>query len=52
MKAVVLGSGTWGTGFARLLFDRHYQVTLATHHAEDARAIEAKWGAALKGKKG
>jgi glycerol-3-phosphate dehydrogenase (NAD(P)+) len=39
VRAVVLGSGTWGTGFARLLADRHYEVTLATHHAEDARAI-------------
>lgn len=39
MRAVVLGGGTWGTGFARLLADRGYEVTLATHHAEDARAI-------------
>ena len=39
MRAVVLGGGTWGTGFARLLADRGYEVTLATHRAEDARAI-------------
>jgi glycerol-3-phosphate dehydrogenase (NAD(P)+) len=36
---VVLGGGTWGTGFSRLLADRGFDVTLATHHAEDARAI-------------
>jgi glycerol-3-phosphate dehydrogenase (NAD(P)+) len=35
----VIGGGTWGTGFARLLADRGHEVTLATHHAEDARAI-------------
>ncbi|MBV8395628.1 MAG: NAD(P)-binding domain-containing protein, partial [Actinobacteria bacterium] len=39
MKAVVLGSGTWGTGFARLLADRDVEVTLASHRADDARAI-------------
>ena len=39
MKAVVLGGGTWGTGFARLLADRGYEVTLATHNADDAHAI-------------
>ena len=39
MKAVVLGAGTWGTGFSRVLADRGYDVTLATHKAEDARAI-------------
>ena len=39
MKAVVLGGGTWGTGFSRLLADRGYEVTLATQRAEDARAI-------------
>jgi len=41
VKAVVLGSGTWGTGFSRLLADRGVQVTLASHDAEDARAIAA-----------
>jgi glycerol-3-phosphate dehydrogenase (NAD(P)+) len=39
VKAVVLGSGTWGTGFSRLLADRGFEVTLASHRAEDARAI-------------
>jgi glycerol-3-phosphate dehydrogenase (NAD(P)+) len=41
VRAVVLGGGTWGTGFSRLLADRGYEVTIATHHAEDARAIAA-----------
>jgi glycerol-3-phosphate dehydrogenase (NAD(P)+) len=39
VKAVVLGSGTWGTGFSRLLADRGVEVTLASHCADDARAI-------------
>jgi glycerol-3-phosphate dehydrogenase (NAD(P)+) len=39
VKAVVVGGGTWGTGFARLLADRGYSVSLATRSAEDARAI-------------
>jgi glycerol-3-phosphate dehydrogenase (NAD(P)+) len=39
VKAVVIGGGSWGTSFSRLLADRGYDVTLATHHAEDARAI-------------
>ncbi len=39
MRAVVLGGGTWGTGFSRLLADRGYEVTLAVRDAEDARAI-------------
>ena len=37
VKAVVVGGGSWGTGFSRLLADRGYEVTLATHSAEDAR---------------
>src|SRR5581483_2893538 len=41
MNAVVLGSGTWGTGFARLLADRGVDVTLASRSADDARAIAA-----------
>jgi glycerol-3-phosphate dehydrogenase (NAD(P)+) len=39
MKVVVLGSGTWGTGFSRLLADRGYEVTLASRSPDDARAI-------------
>ena len=39
MRAVVVGGGTWGTGFARLLADRAFDVTLAVRDAEVARAI-------------
>jgi len=39
VKAVVVGGGTWGTGFSRLLADRGFDVTLATRRAEDAEAI-------------
>jgi glycerol-3-phosphate dehydrogenase (NAD(P)+) len=39
VKALVVGSGSWGTAFARLLADRGHAVTLATHRAEDACAI-------------
>jgi glycerol-3-phosphate dehydrogenase (NAD(P)+) len=39
VRAVVVGAGTWGTGFSRLLADRGYSVTLATHSPDDARAI-------------
>jgi glycerol-3-phosphate dehydrogenase (NAD(P)+) len=39
MRAVVVGGGTWGTGFAYLLADRGHTVTLATRHAEDVSAI-------------
>jgi glycerol-3-phosphate dehydrogenase (NAD(P)+) len=35
----VVGGGTWGTGFARLLADRGHAVTLATRSVDDARAI-------------
>ncbi len=42
--AVVVGGGSWGTGFSRLLADRKFEVTLATHHPEDAAAIrETGW---------
>jgi glycerol-3-phosphate dehydrogenase (NAD(P)+) len=41
VKAVVVGGGSWGTGFSRLLAERGFDVTLATHHAEDAEAIRA-----------
>jgi glycerol-3-phosphate dehydrogenase (NAD(P)+) len=37
--AVVVGGGSWGTGFSRLLADRGFTVVLATHRAEDAAAI-------------
>ena len=39
MRAVVLGGGTWGTSFSRLLVDRGFDVTLAVRDAEVARAI-------------
>ncbi|HEY3921288.1 MAG TPA: NAD(P)H-dependent glycerol-3-phosphate dehydrogenase [Gaiellaceae bacterium] len=39
MKAVVVGGGTWGTGFARLLADHGFDVTLAVRDPEVARAI-------------
>lgn len=39
MRAVVVGGGSWGTGFARLLADRGVEVTLATRRAADAEAI-------------
>jgi glycerol-3-phosphate dehydrogenase (NAD(P)+) len=37
--AVVVGGGSWGTGFSRFLSDHGLDVTIATHHAEDAAAI-------------
>ena len=40
-SALVVGGGSWGTGFSRLLADRGFAVTLATHHADDAAAIRA-----------
>ena len=37
MRAVVVGGGTWGTGFARLLADRSFDVTLAVRDAAVAQ---------------
>src|ERR687887_524631 len=39
MKAVVVGGGTWGTAFARLLADRGHESTLACRDPEQVRAI-------------
>jgi glycerol-3-phosphate dehydrogenase (NAD(P)+) len=39
MNAVVVGAGSWGTAFARLLADRGHAVTLAARDAEHAHAI-------------
>jgi glycerol-3-phosphate dehydrogenase (NAD(P)+) len=39
MKAVVVGGGSWGTAFARLLADRGHEVTLVCRDPEQARAI-------------
>ena len=43
MRAVVVGAGSWGTAFARLLADRGHEVTLAARDPAQARAI-AKMG--------
>jgi glycerol-3-phosphate dehydrogenase (NAD(P)+) len=37
---VVVGGGTWGTAFSRLLADHGHEVTLAVRDAEQARAID------------
>jgi len=39
VKAVVIGAGSWGTAFARVLANRENEVTLACRDAEQARAI-------------
>ena len=39
MNIVVVGGGSWGTTFARLLFDHGHEVTLACRDAEQAAAI-------------
>ncbi len=39
MRAVVVGGGTWGTAFARLLADRGHETTLACRDLGQARAI-------------
>jgi glycerol-3-phosphate dehydrogenase (NAD(P)+) len=39
LKVVVVGGGSWGTGFACLLRDRGHEVTLACRDPEQVRAI-------------
>ena len=39
MKAVIVGGGSWGTAFARVLQNREHDVTLACRDAEQARTI-------------
>src|SRR4051794_3267587 len=39
MKAVVVGGGSWGSAFGRLLADRDHEVTLACRDPEQARTI-------------
>jgi glycerol-3-phosphate dehydrogenase (NAD(P)+) len=39
MKVVVVGGGSWGTAFSRVLVNRAHDVTLACRDAEQARAI-------------
>ena len=41
MKAVVMGSGGWGTALALVLCDNGHDVTLWSHSAEKAAAMEA-----------
>jgi glycerol-3-phosphate dehydrogenase (NAD(P)+) len=40
MRIVVVGGGSWGTAFSRLLADRGHDVTLACRDPEQARAID------------
>src|SRR2546429_1809076 len=40
MKIVVVGGGSWGTAFSRLLADCEHDVTLACRDPEQARAIQ------------
>src|SRR5919204_2626786 len=40
MRIVVVGGGSWGTAFSRLLADREHDVTLACRDPEQTRAIE------------
>jgi glycerol-3-phosphate dehydrogenase (NAD(P)+) len=39
VKAVVVGGGSWGTAFARVLADRGHDVTLVCRDSEQAQAI-------------
>jgi len=39
MKVAVVGGGSWGTAFSRLLADRGHEVTLACRDPEQARTI-------------
>jgi glycerol-3-phosphate dehydrogenase (NAD(P)+) len=39
VKTVVVGAGSWGTAFARLLADRGHAVTLAARDPDQAQAI-------------
>jgi glycerol-3-phosphate dehydrogenase (NAD(P)+) len=39
VRAVVVGGGTWGTAFARLLSDRGHETTLACRDPAQAEAI-------------
>ena len=40
VNTVVVGAGSWGTAFARLLADRGHEVTLAARDPEQVSAIE------------
>ena len=39
MKVVVVGGGSWGTGFSCVLLHRGHEVTLACRDPEQAHAI-------------
>ena len=39
MRFLVVGAGSWGTAFTRLLLDRGHEVVLACHTAEQAESI-------------
>ncbi|MBV8065749.1 MAG: NAD(P)-dependent glycerol-3-phosphate dehydrogenase [Actinobacteria bacterium] len=39
MRFLVVGAGSWGTAFTRVLLDRDHEVVLACHTAEQAAAI-------------
>src|SRR2546423_8288212 len=39
MRIVVVGGGSWGTVFSRLLAERGHRITLACRDAEQARTI-------------
>src|SRR5947209_1215829 len=39
MRFLVVGAGSWGTAFTRILLDRGHEVVLACRSAEQAEAI-------------
>ena len=41
MRFLIVGAGSWGTAFTRLLLDREHEVVLACRTAEQAQAISA-----------
>ena len=41
MRFLVVGAGSWGTAFTRVLLDRGHEVVLACHTSEQAEAIRA-----------
>jgi glycerol-3-phosphate dehydrogenase (NAD(P)+) len=41
VRVVVIGAGSWGTGFSRLLADRGHEVTLVCRDPEQAETIAA-----------
>ena len=44
MRFLVVGAGSWGTAFTRLLLDREHEVVLACRTAEQAETIaETGW---------